>query len=142
YRIPEEWAEKDLSWLAIMQTEVENQLEAVKAEINRAKQIILESDGPHHYAEAIEADSALVEEAFRNVDSWDGLQAFMQSISFSKLSSKRVECNEDKKEKVKSLRNSYKKRLTDMGSKWFSRDLEHHVKDMQEMLPVMEQLIV
>lgn len=142
YRVPAQWDETNLPWLSIMKEEVENQLEAVKAEITQAKQLILESDGPYHYAEVIEADESLLQEAFRHVNSWEELQAFMQTVSFSKLSGKRVECNEDKKEKVKSLRNSYKKRLTDMSSKWFTRDLEHHVKDMQDMFPIMEQLIV
>src|SRR5699024_11602510 len=142
YNIPEEWDEKDLPWLAIIKEAVQNQFEAVEAEMKKAKQLVLESDGPYHYADALDADEALLQEAFRQLDNWDELQAFMQTVSFSKLSSKRIECNEDKKEQVKTLRNSYKKRLTDMGTKWFSRDLEHHVQDMRDMLPIMEQLVV
>src|SRR5699024_12219742 len=106
-----------------MKEEDQNQLEAVNSEMEKARQLILESDGPYHYAEALESDAALLQEAFRHVHNWSDLHAFMQTVSFPKLSSKRVECNEDKKEQVKTLRNSYKKRLTDMNSKCYRRDL-------------------
>src|SRR5699024_5289075 len=96
YTIPERWSEADLPWLSIMKEEVQNQLEAVNAEMEKARQLILESDGPYHYAEALESDAALLQEAFRHVHNWSDLHAFMQTVSFPKLSSKRVECNEDK----------------------------------------------
>lgn len=142
YAIGEQWDEKNSGWLSILKKAVKNQLMAVKSEISKAKDIILEADGPYHYADAVDADAALVEEAFQHLDSWNDLQSSIQAISFQKLSGKRVECNEEKKEHVKSLRNGYKKRLTDMAEKWFSRDLEHHVQDMREMFPIMEQLVV
>lgn len=142
YAIGEQWDETDLGWLSIMKDAVRSQLRAVLAEIAEAKNIILEPDGPYHYADAVDADATLVEEAFQHLNSWDELQSSLRSISFQKLSGKRVECDESKKEHVKTLRNSYKKRLSDMADKWFSRDLEHHVQDMQEMLPIMEQLVV
>src|SRR5699024_6478566 len=58
YNIPEEWDEKDLPWLAIIKEAVQNQFEAVEAEMKKAKQLVLESDGPYHYAEALDADEA------------------------------------------------------------------------------------
>lgn len=141
YAIPDVWDEGDLPWLSVMKEEVRHRLDAVQAEIDRAKQLAYGSDGPHHYLDAIESDETLLHEAVNNLDSWEALQSFMQGITFKKLSGKKVDCNEAKKERVKALRDSYKKRLNDMASKWFSRDLAHHVRDMQNMRPVIEQLV-
>src|SRR5699024_1500331 len=71
---------------------------------------------------------------------WEDLQAYMQTSAFTKLSGKRIECNEDKKNKVKSLRDSYKKRWNDMKQSWFTRDLASHVEDMKELAPVIRKL--
>src|SRR5699024_5319528 len=139
YEIDEDWRENDLDWLDIVKREVQSEFAAINDEINLAQSIALESDGPYHYAEAIEADRAMLEQA-RQLDSWDELQAYMVQSSFAKLSRKRVDCNEDKKEKVKQVRDSYKKRWNDMKDAWFRRDLASHIRDMRELAPVIRQL--
>ncbi|WP_077325016.1 helicase-exonuclease AddAB subunit AddA [Virgibacillus siamensis] len=140
YNIPSEWKESELSWLSIMKREVRNQLEAMREEVNLAMELTKESDGPYHYADAIESDALSLEEALAKVGSWNDLQAHFSDSSFAKLSGKRVDCDEAKKEQVKNLRNSYKKRWNDMKDNWFSRNLEGHAADMQELAPVIKQL--
>src|SRR5699024_9458890 len=140
YDIPEDWQEGDLDWLSIIKKEVRNEFEAINQEMQLAMDITRESDGPYHYAETIESDLANLYEAKENLDSWDGLQQFMASSSFARLSGKKADCDETKKEKTKKLRDNYKKRWNNMKDGWFSRNLDGHIADMQELAPVIRQL--
>ncbi|MFD1039015.1 helicase-exonuclease AddAB subunit AddA [Virgibacillus byunsanensis] len=140
YDIPKDWDEARLNWLTIIKREVKDQFDAMKQELVLALGLTRESDGPFHYAEAIESDLENLHEALKSLDSWDGLQAFMSSSTFARLSGKKVECDQAKKDKVKALRESYKKRWNSMKNGWFSRDLTSHIEDMQELAPVVKQL--
>ncbi|MDY0406210.1 helicase-exonuclease AddAB subunit AddA [Virgibacillus sp. 179-BFC.A HS] len=50
------------------------------------------------------------------------------------------ECNEDKKKKVRDIRDAYKKAWNKLTKNYFSRNLQGHVQDMQELEPVIKQL--
>ncbi|WP_067729759.1 helicase-exonuclease AddAB subunit AddA [Oceanobacillus damuensis] len=140
YQIPDEWKEKDLNWLTMINQEVKNQFEAIEQEMDLALAMTRENDGPYHYADTIDADRLMLQHALAHIGSWDELQSYMISSSFGKLSGKRVDCDELKKEKVKKLRKSYKDRWDGMKSKWFNRNLTSHIEDMQEMAPVIKHL--
>lgn len=141
YVIPDKWVEADLSWLSIIKQEVNNQFQAIEQEMMLARNIAEQSDGPYHYLEAIEADEENLQKALSHLNSWTDLQTFMSASSFKRLSSKRVDCNEDKKEKVRNIRNQYRKRWNDMADDWFSRDLPSYVSDMRELAPIIKQLV-
>ncbi len=140
YDIPDDWAEDELPWLSIIKREAKNQLEAMQQEINLAMELTRESDGPYHYADAIDSDAENLQIALAHLNSWNDLQAHMATSSFAKLSGKKVDCDDAKKDKVKKLRDSYKKRWNEMKDGWFSRDLAGHIADMQELAPVIRQL--
>ncbi|GGB39543.1 ATP-dependent helicase/nuclease subunit A [Lentibacillus populi] len=140
YDVKDGWTEAKLPWLSIMKREVSSQLAAMKEETSLALGLTRENDGPYHYAEAIAADLANLEEALAQLESWDNLQAYMQQSTFANLSRKKVDCDETKKNKVKMLRDSYKKRWNDMKQNWFTRDLSGHIADMRELAPVIKQL--
>src|SRR5699024_6696588 len=90
----------------------------------------------------IEADKQMLKQALASIDSWETLQKVMSTSKFVRLKSGKMECNEEKREKVKALRDSYKKRWENMRKNWFSRDLESHVADMQELAPIVKQLTI
>ncbi|MFC4559185.1 helicase-exonuclease AddAB subunit AddA [Virgibacillus kekensis] len=140
YDIPDNWQEEDLEWLKIIKREVKNQLEAIGQEIDLAMELTRESGGPYHYADTIEADAEMLRTSLTYMNSWDDLQTFMAGSSFARLSGKKADCDDAKKEKAKNLRNSYKDRWAAMKSSWFSRNLAGHVADMQELAPVIRQL--
>ena len=140
YHVPENWTEEELPWLQILKEEVNDQFIAMEAEMKRAMEIARESDGPYTYMETIESDEKMLHEAKEFLTSWTDLETFMQTSKFVRLSSKKMECNEDKKEQVKKLRDQYKDRWKKLTEKFFVRNLESHVADMQELLPVVEQL--
>ncbi|WP_404451698.1 helicase-exonuclease AddAB subunit AddA [Virgibacillus necropolis] len=140
YEIPDMFEEEDLTWLSIIKRDVKSQLTAIELEANAALELINDPEGPYHYSEAVEADLAMIQEAIANSDTWDQLQAYMVGSSFKTLSRKKMECSEEIKDKVKSLRDSYKKRWKDMKDGWFTRNLASHIDDMRELAPVIKQL--
>src|SRR5699024_7114204 len=102
--------------------------------------IARESDGPYHYIEALEDDLQLIQTALEKADSWDALQQFMTGTKIKSLSTKRVECNEDKKEKIKAMREPFRKEWNKWKKSWFSRDFQAHMKDMQVLHPVIQKV--
>ena len=104
YHIAENWQEEDLSWLSILKKEVKDQFQAIEEEITLAEQIANESDGPYQYLETVAADKLLLEEALLKLHSWDELQSYMSKSKFVALSRKKMECNEDKRQKFRTLR--------------------------------------
>lgn len=142
YEIEEDWQESELAWLDTIKREVQSQFAAIRDEMQLAMNLANEPDGPFHYIEAIEQDLAGLHAALELLDHWDGLQEFMSSSTFARLSGKKIDCDESKKEKVKNLRDSYKKRWNKMKDRWFRRNLASHVGDMREMAPVVKQLTV
>ncbi|MEN2767684.1 helicase-exonuclease AddAB subunit AddA [Ornithinibacillus xuwenensis] len=140
YAIPDNWQEEDLTWLEIIKREVRDKFQAIEQEVNHALTLTKENDGPYQYTETIEADFQMLEKALTLLDDWDELQAFMSGSDFKRLSGKKQECNEDKKNKVKALRDSYKDRWNAMKGNWFNRNLVSHVQDMRELAPVIKSL--
>ncbi|MFD1850033.1 helicase-exonuclease AddAB subunit AddA [Oceanobacillus bengalensis] len=142
YDVPEDWKEDDLTWLSLVKREVQNQFQAMEQEMSLALEVTRESDGPYQYAETIDQDILLLEAASKYMHSWDELQRFMsdKENDFGRLSSKKQDCDETKQEKVKTLRNSYKKRFKNMKDTWFSRNLQSHIEDISELAPVIHKL--
>ncbi|MBM7554097.1 helicase-exonuclease AddAB subunit AddA [Thalassobacillus pellis] len=142
YHVEENVSEDDITWLNILKKEVNSQLKAMEAEAEKAMAITRDSDGPYHYAEAIEADLAMIQEAKgRLAVSWSELQEYMPASKFAKLSGKRVDCDDRKKTEVKKLRDGYKKRWNDLAEEWFTRSLTGYLQDMNELYPVILQLV-
>ncbi|MDC3417241.1 helicase-exonuclease AddAB subunit AddA [Aquibacillus salsiterrae] len=141
YDVTEDVDEADIPWLAILKREVASQLAAMEKEAHAALELTRQSDGPYHYADAIDADLALVHEAKAMLAfGWDEVQEVFISGKFQGLSRKKVDCDEDKKEKVKAVRNSYKKRWNDLAGDWFSRKLSSYLADMRVLYPTVHHL--
>ncbi len=141
YHIPKNWKEADLPWVTLLKDDLKEELISMVQGTEAAMEIISSSDGPYHYAEAIQADQLLFKEALEKITHWDELQAFMKSSKFKRLSGKRIECNEDKKEEVKNIRKIYQDSFRKMTEEWFARSLSSHISDMQEMYPVILTVI-
>lgn len=139
YEVPDDWKEADLTWLDMMKNEITEKLEGIMQEIMFAMNAAREADGPYLYIDTIEKDYEMVAQA-RKISSWGELQQFLSEHDFTRLPGKKMDCSEDKKEKVKSLRNAYKKDWQDLKKHYFARNLQGHVQDMQELAPIVKQL--
>lgn len=140
YTIPEKWNENDLDWLTMLKEEVSHQIEAMEQELAFAEKIAREPDGHYPYIETIEKDLEIVKEMRVRKNHWDDLYAYMSQASLVRLSGKRAESNPDKKERAKAYRNSFKKRFDTLKQTYFTRELTHHVEDMQQLAPVVKEV--
>src|SRR5699024_1902710 len=135
------WKESELTWLTLLKNDLEEELKSMFKATEVAMDVINTSDGPYHYAEAIQSDQLLINEALGKLSSWAELQMFMKTSKFKSLSGKRIKCNEDKKNKVKQIRKTYQdnwKKLTEEG---FTRSLSGNVADMQDMYPGIKTVV-
>lgn len=140
YNIREGIAESDIEWLNFLKNEAKEQLAAFRDDIERAIGIARESDGPYHYLDALEADIQHIDEAMHRTSSWDDLQTYMTSSTLKSLSSKRVECNEDKKEAIKEIRNQFRTQWNKWKKSWFSRNIDAHLEDMRILYPAVKMV--
>lgn len=140
YNIDESVAETDIAWLNFLKAEAEEQLQSFHKEINRAIAIARESDGPYHYLDALEADLLLIDTALERVTEWDALQQFMSTSTLKRLSTKRVECNEDKKEMIKDIRTQFRNQWNKWKKAWFSRNFQAHLADMRALYPAIKKV--
>lgn len=141
YELGDDIAEDELPWLNLLKNHVTEELEGCLGSVEKAIDIAREADGPDHYLIALEADMEAITNALERVMVWDELQAFMKELSFARLSGKKTDCNEDKKEAVKTIRNQYKDDLNGLRDELFKRNLAGHLADMRALAPVVEELM-
>ena len=139
YNLPNDCTEEDLPWLTMLKEEVMEQFFAWKQDIDRAMTIAGESDGPYHYLEALETDMEIINQAM-SLTSWDELAQYINSVTFKSLSRKSVDCSEDKKEKVKQLRERFRKPFDKMKKDFFTRSLAAHIEDMRILYPAIKKI--
>lgn len=143
YQVDPSMTEEDISWLAILKNDVSMQLAAMEVELSQALQFTKESDGPYHYAEALDNDFHLLQEAKSQlVFGWDAVQETFVNTKFKALSRKKMDCDEDKKEKVKAIRNKVKKRWSSLAENLFSRKLSSYLADIEALQPTLKQLVL
>ncbi|WP_017472397.1 helicase-exonuclease AddAB subunit AddA [Amphibacillus jilinensis] len=142
YDLASEVKEEQLEWLTILKDSVGQQLQAAEADIGHALDITKQSDGPYHYAEALELDLYTIQTLKAKLKiGWDQTQEAFQTLAFKALSRKKVDGDENKKEQVKTMRNRVKKRLTDIKEQLFTRPLEAYLADVRGLYPTIKQLI-
>ncbi len=141
YDVNEDAGEESLPWLPILKREVNSQLDAMQHEAQSALDLTRDSDGPYHYAETIDADLEMIQQAKALLQlSWEKLQQYFKESKFQTLSRKKADCAEEKKDRVKELRSSYKKRWNDLAEDWFSRSMASYLADMKGLYPTVVQL--
>lgn len=125
-------------WLAILKKEVTRQLEVMTLRTEEALQLTKEADGPFHYADQLDADKEMLMQAKGALAiSWDEARTIFTTSKFQQLSRKKVDCNEEKKETVKAIRDDVKKRWKKISEEWFQRSLSNHLEDMRTLYPVI-----
>ena len=143
YNVEHVESEADLPWLDLLKQEVKSQLKAMEVEVNQVLELTREPDGPYAYGETADADLELIQQAKGAMaHSWTEMQSFIGDQKFATLSRKKMDCDADKKDQAKKIRDRYKKRWNELRDEWFSRSLDSYLKDMQDLYPVMEQLAV
>lgn len=100
-----------------------------------------EPGGPAAYAEALQADLALLDRLVASAGSWEGLTAALEDVTFARLKSVRGEVDEARKARVKAIRDRVKKRIDALREVFRAHPPGADVDDLRNMAPVVRALV-
>ncbi|SIS47627.1 helicase-exonuclease AddAB subunit AddA [Salimicrobium flavidum] len=141
YNVTAEDDEEDLPWFVLLKREVRHQLEAMEKEAEEFLDLTRQSDGPYTYGETADKDLTLIREAKAHLArSWQALEDYVKEAKFPKLSGKKSDVAEEKKNEAKDVRERYKKRFKQIQEEWFARPIDRYLEEMGELYPVIRQL--
>lgn len=106
----------------------------------KAVAVCEEKEGPYTYLEALDSDGELLTTLLaKNTynELWDGFA----ELSFQRLSGKKCDTTEEKKELVKALRGTYKDILGKLKKDYFFAAPEQMAEDMAAMAPLLQVLV-
>lgn len=108
-----------------------------------ALELIESPDGPEKYAELFKEEYYSLESLFHTSEkSWEEIKSGIQKIVFNRLPTiKKTEGDQRKKDLVKSLRDDAKKKIDEIGERYFSRSIDLHLRQINELKPLVEKLI-
>lgn len=128
-----EWMKELVGYLGAM---IENYLQMAK----QARQICMEGDGPDTYLPAIESDIQQLESLAQAHSYQEYAEAFA-TLNPARLSGKKTDAVPEKKEQVKTLRESYlKKGIQQLQDHFFFDSPENMLSDLQQMEPMVQEL--
>ncbi|WP_338029464.1 helicase-exonuclease AddAB subunit AddA [Gracilibacillus halophilus] len=141
YAIESDVDEDSIEWLRMLKQEVLQQLTVMEEHTDQALALTRESDGPYHYADALDQDRQMIQEARGALQvSWQEGKEYVSNKKFQTLSRKKVDCDEEKKGQVQAIRNQVKDRWKKMQGRYFSRDLDQHLADIRQLYPTIKKV--
>lgn len=155
YPWPKRWLEKCLECFNVQTVASMEALPALKflgeylkilsnelyESLKEALALCREADGPVFYDAAIESDLKFVA-ALLECTTLSQYEQVFKTLSFPALSRKKMpDVSEEKKNRVKNIREFVKKTLQEIQSSYFYTDMETMAKDIYHMRPVMEILV-
>lgn len=132
---------ESMPWLTILEDALLDECEGIYSQLQQAMDIAMLPDGPYHYVDALEADMQIVQGILDRIDDWEAMRLFVNDQKLKALSRKKVECDEDKKDKIKAIRDQFRKALQKMKEAFFNRPLSSHLVDLQQLHPYVETLV-
>lgn len=134
--------EEDTPFMKMILTYMFNCLADIKENIEMAKQICLESDGPYVYEKTLEADEKLMEPLWGASGYKEFYKVFSKMGPWARLAANRDKTvNEEKTAQVKALRESWKNLIGDLKETYFFQTPDEMEKDMELCLPIMKMLV-
>ncbi len=117
-------------WSSYVVSMTKERILELQQPVEEAIRICEEADGPYMYGEMCEKDEALLEKLLQ-CSTYETMYELLRKISWARLSTKKDETvNEEKKSQVKALREVVKKRIKDLGEKYFYAPLDELKKDI------------
>ena len=127
-------------WMKELLNYILSVLKDLLNKIEKAIEICNEPDGPQAYLPALLSDRSMLLE-FLKKDTYEGYCNAFSEISFARLSSKKQEnVPEDKKNKVKDLREEVKKGIKDITNQFFFQPAEEMFNDLKAVGSIMDVL--
>lgn len=145
YKIETAEEMKQSQWMKLLWEGVKEDLGQIKKLAEEAGGICMEPGGPYLYAEALESDLLMIQQALNGAqrEDYDEVQTLLAKPSFVRLSAKKpqMEVDDQKKEQVKSLREEIKDTLKDVASRYFQSSLEEMLCALKCCRGPMETLV-
>lgn len=140
YKIQSEKELEETPFFAFIQEEVGHVAENARQRIEEALTICKESDGPYMYEEMLLCDRT-VAERFSEASTYEQYRQAAGSISWKKLApNKDKNVSKEKAERVKKLREEWKKEFAFLAEQYFAETTEQLFADLAQCAPMMEEL--
>ncbi|GAW91170.1 helicase-exonuclease AddAB subunit AddA [Calderihabitans maritimus] len=144
FKVEEATPMENLPWTGAVLEYIAMELERMEFLLRQALELCSYPGGPEAYRENLEQDLQMVGRlaAYCREGSWEQLRSNWLGISFSKLKRiKKEEVDEALADKVKSLRQTVKDKLKELGDTYFQREPEALLQDINRLGPLMEGLV-
>ena len=155
---PEEWLQKCLGdyriesleelreteWMKMLWDAVGDELQEAELLIREARNVCAEADGPYLYEEALNSDLILVRDLQELAEKRDynGTVKVLVKPAFARLSTKKaLDVEEQKKQRVKELRDEEKGILKELGQRYFQSSEEEILEMIRYVREPIEILI-
>ena len=155
---PEEWLQKCLGdyriesleelreteWMKMLWDAVGDELQEAELLIREARNVCAEADGPYLYENALNSDLILVRDLQELAEKRDynGTVKVLVKPSFARLSTKKaLDVEEQKKQRVKELRDEEKGILKELGQRYFQSSEEEILEMIRYVREPIEILI-
>lgn len=155
---PEEWLQKCLGdyriesleelreteWMKMLWDAVGDELQEAELLIREARNVCAEADGPYLYEDALNSDLILVRELQELAEKRDynGTVKVLVKPAFARLSTKKaLDVEEQKKQRVKELRDEEKGILKELGQRYFQSSEEEILEMIRYVREPIEMLI-
>lgn len=142
YQVEETTSIEELPFIDALLFDIKLQLEAAKEMIKQALELTKLPNGPAPRAENLLDDLQVIDTLMSaKQDSWNTLYQAMQTWSFTRAKPvKGDHFDKELAEKAQKLRDKAKKKIQGIKDELFIRRPESFLRDMQEMLPLIETL--
>lgn len=155
---PEEWLQGCLSdyeidslealrgteWMKMLWGAVKDELQEAELLIKEARKVCAETDGPYLYDDALNSDLLIVRElmSLEEQRDYNGTVKILAKPAFARLSAKKAsDVDEQKKQKVKDLREEEKGILKELGQRYFQSTEEEILEVIRYIREPVEMLI-
>ena len=155
---PEEWLQKCLGdyriesleelreteWMKTLWDAVGDELQEAELLIREARNVCAEADGPYLYEDALNSDLILVRDLQELAEKRDynGTVKVLVKPAFARLSTKKaLDVEEQKKQRVKELRDEEKGILKELGQRYFQSSEEEILEMIRYVREPIEMLI-
>ena len=155
---PEEWLEKCLEdyriesldelrnteWMGMLWSAVEDELQEAELLIQDARKVCAQSDGPYLYDDALNSDLLFVRtlKDLAEKREYNETVKILAKPSFARLSTKKApDVDEQKKQRVKDLREEEKGILKELGQRYFQSTEEEILEVIRYIREPVEMLV-
>ncbi|MNW25242.1 ATP-dependent helicase/nuclease subunit A [compost metagenome] len=131
------------AWVRSIQQDAILSLRGAANLLEQAHEAAVQPGGPAPYAMTVEEELHMVRDLLQQVEQepWDSLYDAFQEIAFGKLKPvKKDQTDPMLQERVKALRDSAKKTMTELKTSLFGRRPEQFLAELHDAAPLMEEL--